>query len=213
MYWTGLPGLTGRGVAAETDGRDGPVLERMGCFCILFILIILSDSPAALTSRWRLCVLLDRITGLTGWGVAAQTDCHDGPVLKRMGCLRILFILIILSESPAPLTTRLCLCVLFDRVTGLSGWGGAALTGCHAAPALNRLRCLRIFFLLSILSDSPAALSTRWCLCAPFDTTPGVARRGVAAQTDCHDGPVLKRMGCLRILFILIILSEISGLH
>src|SRR5690625_7246350 len=97
------------------------------------------------------------MTGLTGWGVAAETDCHDGPVLKRMGCLRILFILIILSESPAALTTRWCLCVLFDRITGLTGWG-------------------------------------------------------VAAQTDCHDGPVLKRMGCLRILFILIILSEISGL-
>src|SRR5690625_4594323 len=130
----------------------------MGCLRILFILIILSASPAALSTRWCLCVLFDRITRRLHCAVAIQTDCRDGPVLKRMGCLRILFILIILSESPAALTTRWCLCVLFDRITGLTGWG-------------------------------------------------------VAAQTDCHDGPVLKRMGCLRILFILIILSEISGLH
>src|SRR5690625_3110383 len=98
------------------------------------------------------------MTGLTGWGVAAETDCHDGPVLKRMGCLRILFILIILSESPAALTTRWCLCVLFDRITGLTGGG-------------------------------------------------------VAAQPAYHDGPVLRRGGCLRIWCILIMRSGVSGLH
>src|SRR5690625_4411746 len=183
----------------------------MGCLRILFILIILSESPAALTTRWCLCVLFDRITGLTGWGVAAQTDCHDGPVLKRMGCLRILFILNIVRESRAELATRWWLCVLFDRITGLTGWGVADQTDCHDGPVLKRMGCLRILFILIILSDSQVALTTRWCLCILFDRITGLTGWGVAAQTDCHDGPVLKRMGCLRILFILIILSEISA--
>src|SRR5690625_3689792 len=96
----------------------------MGCLRILFILIILSESPAALTTRWCLCVLFDRITGLTGWGVAAQTDCHDGPVLKRMGCLRILFILIILSEiSGLHCGFVAALGFFWTGLPGLTGWG------------------------------------------------------------------------------------------
>ena len=42
----------------------------MGCLRILFILIILSEISG------RIEDVLDRITGLTGWGVAAETDRH-----------------------------------------------------------------------------------------------------------------------------------------